>query len=159
MNKIELNVGYIKAANYALIHNRIPVCQNLEIHNVSGEVLHDLVITCTGEFIASYESGKVSNIKQDETVRIAEFEIVPIAAKLLELTERVNTSFKIIVTASGEIVFEGEYELALMPFDHWLGTSILPQTLVSFVTPNHPAIGSLILKAAGKLKDLSGSSS
>ena len=159
MNKIELKVGYIKAANYALIHNRIPVCQNLEIHNISGEVLHDLQLICEGEYIAPYESAIVSTVKQEETVRVTEFEIVPVAAKLLELTERVNTSFKITVIASGEIICEEEYELALMPFDQWLGTSILPQTLVSFITPNHPAISSLILKAAAKLKDLSGSSS
>lgn len=159
MNKIELKVGYIKAANYALIHNRIPVCQNLEIHNISGVVLHDLQLICEGEYIAPYESAIVTTVKQEETVRVTEFEIVPVAAKLLELTERVNTSFKITVIASGEIICEEEYELALMPFDQWLGTSILPQTLVSFITPNHPAISSLILKAAAKLKDLSGSSS
>lgn len=159
MKKIELTVGYIKAANYAMIHNRIPVCQNLEIRNVSGEMIPDLQFSCEGEYLTPYESAVITVLKPEDKIRVAEFEIVPVAAKLLELTERVNTSFKITATSSGEIIFEEEYELELMPFDQWLGTSILPQTLVSFITPNHPSISSLILKAAAKLKELSGSSS
>lgn len=159
MNLIELNVGYIKAANYALIHNRMPVCQNLEIRNVSGETLHDLQLVCEGDYVAHYESAVIPVVKQEETMRLSAFDIMPVAARMLELTERINTTFRITATASGEPVFEGEYELELMPYDHWLGTSILPQTLVSFITPNHPAISAVILKAAACLKELNGSSS
>ena len=45
-----------------------------------------------------------------------------------------------------------------MPYDQWLGTSILPQCLASFVTPNHPAVNNIIAKAASKLKEVSGAS-
>ena len=49
-----------------------------------------------------------------------------------------------------------EFPIDLMPYDQWLGTTVLPQSLVSFITPNTPAVSQLIVKAARHLKEISG---
>ena len=50
------------------------------------------------------------------------------------------------------------YEIELMPYDHWLGSRILPQTITSFVMPNHPAIEALIPQVGAMLKQMTGTS-
>ncbi|MDE6310791.1 MAG: DUF4011 domain-containing protein [Muribaculaceae bacterium] len=158
MNTVKLSVDYLKTANYALFHNRMPVCRSLEITNESEQALTDVKITCAGDYIRKYDSSVIASINPGETIRVERFEISPDAQKLAELTERVVTDFTLTVTAAGEPVLEERYEIELMPYDHWLGTDILPQTLVSFITPNHPAISDLLVKTAAELKKITGSS-
>ncbi len=158
MNTVKLSVDYLQTANYALFHNRMPVCRSLEITNESDRPITDVKISCEGEFIRKYESAVIASIAPGETVRVERFEISPDSQKLTELTERVVTDFVLSVSSQGEKIHDERFEIELMPFDHWLGTGILPQTLVSFITPNHPAIAELLVKTAAELKNITGSS-
>lgn len=158
MKPVNIDIDYLKTVNYALFHNRIPVCQSVNVTNISEQALNDVKVCCNGEFIKKYESNLIGRINAGETVRIIPFEISPEASKLAVLTERVVTSFTLTVTSQDETIEEIQYKIELMPYDHWLGTTILPQTLVSFVTPNHPAINNLVVKTAAALKQMTGSS-
>ncbi|MBU3854418.1 MAG: DNA helicase, partial [Candidatus Paraprevotella stercoravium] len=158
MKAVDIDIDYLKTVNYALFHNRIPVCQSVHVVNNSEQPLDDVKVCCKGEFIKNYESNPVGRINAGETVRIMPFEISPDASKLAILTERVITGFTLTITSLGEIIEEKQYEIELMPYDHWLGTTILPQTLASFVSPNHPSINGLVVKAAAALKQATGSS-
>lgn len=158
MNLVKINADYLKTANFALFHNRLPICQTVEITNVSENPVEDVKITCSGEFITTYESGVIARINPGETVRVIPFSINPDSAKLAAVTERVVTSFTLTATAGEETIGEETCEIELMPYDHWTGTTIFPQTIVSFITPNHPAINGLVVKSAEMLKKISGSS-
>ncbi len=158
-NLVKINADYLKTANYALFHNRIPVCQTVEVTNISEQPVDDLRITCSGEFVTPFESAVISRINPGETVRVVPFNISPDSAKLAASTERVVTEFKLTATSSDQTVGELTCSIELMPYDHWTGTTILPQTITSFITPNHPSINNLIVKSASKLKELTGSSS
>ena len=158
MKSVNIDVDYLKTVNYTLFHNRIPVCQSVNVTNISDQPLSDVKVCCKGEFIKEYESYLIGRINAGETVRIMSFEISPDSSKLTVLTERIVTNFTLTITSQDEIIEEKPYEIELMPYDHWLGITILPQTLVSFVTPNHPSINSLIVKTAEALKRATGSS-
>lgn len=158
MKSVNIDVDYLKTVNYTLFHNRIPVCQSVNVTNISDQPLSDVKVCCKGEFIKEYESYLIGRINAGETVRIMPFEISPDSSKLTVLTERIVTNFTLTITSQEEIIEEKPYEIELMPYDHWLGITILPQTLVSFVTPNHPSINSLIVKTAEALKQATGSS-
>ena len=41
---IELNIDYLPAINYALVNNRIAICQSIELTNTSEEDLKDVII-------------------------------------------------------------------------------------------------------------------
>ena len=158
MKSVKINVEYLKVVNYALCHNKIPICQSIDIVNTSEAPLEDVQVLCEGEYVTPYESTEILQVSPDETVRVVPFEIVPDGAKLAALTERIVTSFTITVTSQGERVGQETFSLEMMPYDHWLGSVILPQMLVSFITPNHPAITALTLKVAAMLKRMTGSS-
>lgn len=164
-----VKIDYLKVANYAFVHNGIDLCKSLEIRfNQKDETvndIHDVMVTCEGEYLMGYQTPVMSTVSAERTIRIKNFELRLDADKMAVLTERVNTTFTLSIVAdaaseeSRKEVFRQEYPIELMAYDQWLGTTVLPQSLVSFVTPDTPAVRQLIVKAAQKLKDLSGSSS
>lgn len=159
MNPLQISVDYLQTANYALFHNHIPVCHAIELTNISERPVDEITVSCTGEFISRYDSETIAGINPGETVRIGTFSIIPEASELASITERVVTEFTLTVTSRGDVICEEKHVIELMPYDHWTGIRTLPQTIASFITPNHPAINSIVLKSAEMLKRLTGSSS
>lgn len=158
MDSIKINVDYLKTVNYALFHNRIPVCQALELTNISDSAVEDVKVICEGEFFLRYESELISRINPGESLRISSYKVTPDSSKLAVITERIVTGFKLSVTSAGEEITSESFDIEFMPYDHWTGTTILPQTIVSFITPNHPAISNVVVRSAEMLKMLTGSS-
>lgn len=164
-----VKIDYLKVANYAFVHNGIDLCKSLEIRfdkkDETSNDIHEVMVTCEGEYLMGYQTPVMSTVSAERTIRIKNFELRLDADKMAALTERVNTTFTLSIVAdaaseeSRREVFRQEYPIELMAYDQWLGTTVLPQSLVSFVTPDTPAVRQLIVKAAQKLKDLSGSSS
>ena len=158
MDSVKINIDYLKTVNYALFHNRIPVCQSLELTNTSDIPLEDVKVVCEGEFISRYENEPVSRINPGEIVRISPYNVNPDSSELAAITERVVTAFRLTVITKDEEIASESFDIEMMPYDHWTGTTVLPQTIVSFITPNHPAINDIVVKSAGILKNLTGSS-
>lgn len=154
-----IKIDYLKAANYSLIRNGIAVLKSLDITNTTSSVLRNCRVTIEGEYLKQSISSIIESVAIHETVRIKDVDIIPDADQLICLTEGTKTTFKVSIMSEGTEIHNEEFPLDIMAYDQWLGTSILPQTLVSFVTPNHPAISSIITKAAVVLKELTGSSS
>ncbi len=159
MNKVRIEANYLKTSNYALFHNKIPICQYIEVTNITEEPIENVTVTCSGEFIADYKSNPIERIDPGETVRIKPFCINPDPKQLASITERVLSSFILTASSNDEVIGTESFGLELMPYDHWTGTGILPQTIASFITPNNPAIDSLVAASGAVLKRLSGSSS
>ena len=156
---IEFRINYIRNVNYAQCCNGIPVCDSIEIVNRSGHDLKDFHITCEGPFTTSFESSPISLFVAGETIKLKDIGMMPLPEKVVALTERVVSFFRVMAYSGDELVHEQRFELDLMTYDQWMGTSVMPQSLVSFVTPNHPSINEVIIKSASVLKDLTGSSS
>lgn len=155
---VKINIEYLKTVNYALFHNRIPVCQGVELTNESDSLLEDVRLKCVGEFIGEYESNIIRSVEPGETVRISSFNIIPDAKQLTNLTERVITDFTLVVSRKEEKFAEEMHEIEFMPYDHWTGLNIFPQTITSFITPNHPVINNIVVKAGAMMKKITGSS-
>ncbi|MCQ2220293.1 MAG: DUF4011 domain-containing protein [Prevotella sp.] len=160
---IELKIEFLPAINYSLVNNRIGICQSIEIRNKSNIGLRDVIIECGGEFFNTTRSAATDVIKARSSVRLQGIDLQPSPEKVASITEKTLTTFNIKVIAkenNGEAaeVHSQDYQIEVMPYNQWLGTSILPQCLASFVIPNHPAINNVIVKAAQILKELSNSS-
>ncbi|MBP3535554.1 MAG: DNA helicase, partial [Muribaculaceae bacterium] len=158
MKPIEISIDYLKSVNYAMFHNSFPICRHIDITNNTGAELNDVEIRIGGEFILKGDNPTYWGIAAGETFRSAEVRIVPDAARLAALTERVMSSFSVSVIVNEQKLAEEFFEIEFLPFDYWLGTNVMPQTLVSFITPNHPAIANAVVDTAGVMKKLTGSS-
>jgi len=160
---LHLTVDYLNAVNLALLRSGVSLCKNLELKS-EGESLSNVIVRCTGHYVDATASAVIAEVPANQSVRLKDFEIRVTADKIALLTEKTQSSFRLTVCRLGtsdeaEVeLFQRDFPLEIMPADQWLGTSIIPQSIVSFVTPNHPAISNLIVKAAAKLKETSGAS-
>lgn len=160
---IELNLHYIKSVNYALVNNGIDICESASLLS-KGEALKEVSIECSGEYFTTVTTPLIPMIPKGKEVRLKNFSIKPSASGMASLTEKVKTVFSVIVWVNANSpesklqVFKKDFDIELMPYDQWLGTSIMPQSLASFVTPNHPAINKVVVNAAKVMKEISGSS-
>lgn len=159
MDNLYVSIDYIKTVNYSLCHNHIPICRSIEIRNEGLNDFEDVQLRVSGKYILDNESPVYGHIRSEKSLNVTNFEITLKADELFNISERIVSSFELEVLIKGETAYKKEYELDIMAFDQWLGTTVLPQCLASFSMPNQPAINNLILKAAVKLKEIAGTSS
>ncbi len=161
---VKLHIEYFKYLNFALINNNVAICQSVEITNTTDTDLHNISITCSGDFLMEAKPLFTDIIKAGESVRLQGFDITLNPQMVASITESTASSFCVKVwkdSADDNLKTEIHSEdlpVNIMPFDQWLGITILPQNLASFVQPNHPSINGIVVKAAEILKDLSQSS-
>lgn len=161
---IELNLQYIKSVNYALINNGIDICESALLLSKENDI-NDVCVECSGEYFQTTITPIIPLLPEGKEVRLIGFSMKPSVKMMGALTEKVKTWFTIVAWSDANTpeqkkeIFRKDYEIELMPYDQWLGTSILPQSLASFVTPNHPLINKVVLSAAKILKEITGSSS
>lgn len=160
---VELHIEYVPVINYVLIHNHFDICQSVEIDNDSDDELHNIAIECSGDFFSSTHTEPTAAIKPRTRLRLPKIDIKPDIAQVASITERTQTTFHIAVTATTDgaeptCLFAHDYPIDILTFDQWGGTAIFPQSLASFVVPNHPSLNDLTIKAAKILKELTGSS-
>ena len=155
--KLKVVADYLPRVNYALLHNGVRVMNYCDIENVCGEDLRGVVVSVEGPMLKGSETA-VELIPRDQTVHVGNLQLVPDIDSLLQLTEAVSTTFTLKVACGQEVLFESSYPIALLAFDEWPGTGILPTVLSAFVTPNDTAVPGLLTEAAGWLEKMTGSS-
>lgn len=153
--KIELD--YMPCLNYALVYNGVKACNRCEVTNDTAAPLRELELSLTGAMFAPCRAG-IALVEPGATVRVDDFEIRPDAEQLLKLTESVLTTFRVTLTCGGDTLFEHDYEINIMAYEHWLGSAIMPQMLAAFVTPNSPAVPAILADAARFMKEWTGAS-
>ena len=158
-----INIEYLPSINYSLINNGVAICQSVELCNDKADDLRDIIIECSGDFFQDFRSSIIASLKTGKSIRLQGMSLSLKPTEVALVTEKITSTFTINVYADAlsdakKIVFTHSYDIDIMPYDQWLGTSILPQCLASFVTPNHPAVNNIIAKAASKLKEVSGAS-
>lgn len=160
---IELNLQYIKFVNYALVNNGIDICESASLLS-KVDSIKNVCVECSGEYFQTTTTPVIPLLPQGKEIRLVGFNMKPSVKMMGALTEKVKSVLTIVVWADSNTpdnkkeVFRKDYEIELMPYDQWIGTNILPQSLASFVTPNHPLINKVVLCAAKILKEMTGCS-
>lgn len=50
------------------------------------------------------------------------------------------------------VVFSSKHNVELPAYDEWSGLLIMPEMIAAFITPNHPAVTTVIREASDFLK-------
>ena len=154
---IVVRVEYSPDINYALWQAGHNSLQSIEVDNLSDEDWRDVVLTLSGDMVSKSEQ-HVDLMSRGMTLRLDQLRLEPDTDQLRQLTEAVDTSFHLTVTVGVQSVYDHDYPWRLQPFDQWLGLSLAPEVLASFVTPNLPCLSELKVRAASLLEQLTGSS-
>lgn len=156
---ISIELDYDRTVNYAMQQNDVPVVKALRISNGSEAVLRDLIIRITSEpsFAAPWES-RVSVINPGETFSMGVVDLPLSHDFLAGLTERVTGSLLVDVFQGNTIMSSSTQRIDVLAYDEWNGLQSIPEILAAFVTPNHPAVESVLSDAAGILGAWTGNS-
>jgi len=152
-----VHLEYLPCINYAMIHNHVPSCNFCELMNSDEVDWNNIKVSIDGELIKHSES-ILEVIPHGQNIQINNLEISPENGKLIELTEGIDTTFHLVVMISGEIAHQQTFPIKLMAYDQWSGSSIMPELLATFVTPNHPILSRISVRASQFLEKWTGNS-
>ena len=144
--KVEVRLEYLKKVNYAMVHNGKSCVEWCDVTNLSSAGMKDVVVKISGELLQEAVGG-ASWIDTGNTVHITDLKVKPDAAKLLALTESIETMMTLEVSIGEEVLVKENYSVELLPMDYWQGMAVKPELLSAFVTPNTPEISPVLVDA------------
>ncbi len=149
-----------KSLNFSMQQNYVPVIRSVTIHNNSEELLTDLELRIRFEpqFAKDY-SYLVPTVAPGASVEINPIRLVLLTEFLFSLTERMVGNITIEIYRRDEKIDGSDFTIELLAYDQWSGLRIMPELIAAFVTPNHPCVSEVLLKAGSYLKLWTGSPS
>lgn len=159
-NIITVSEQINSSLNFSMQQNYIPVIRSVTIHNASEELLTDLElrISFEPEFAKNF-SCRVSAVAPGASVEINPIRLVLSTDFLFSLTERMLGNITTEVYRGDERLYCSESTIELLAYDQWSGLRVMPELIAAFVTPNHPMISEVLLKAGAYLEQWTGSPS
>lgn len=155
---IKVEFIYLPVINFALQQNRIPVIRFFSIENTSEKNIKDIRIKLTIEpECAESILYNIESIAANESIRIDDLKLKLSTNFFIQLTERLAGNILMEILAGDEILFQKDFPIDVLAFDQWSGTSVLPEMLSAFITPNHPVILPIQKRASAILETLTGS--
>ncbi|CAN5752091.1 DUF3320 domain-containing protein [soil metagenome] len=154
---IEVDLTYSPIINFAMQQNHVPVIRKLTIKNIGTIDLTNISIQIIPEpaFAIAWNK-KIDLLPKDEMMDLGAIDIKSITKYLAELTERIAGSFTLTIQSGDDILFEEVYSIDILAYEQWNGISILPEMLAAFITPNHPEIAKVIIRASEILQKWTG---
>lgn len=160
LRKLDVDLIYSPIINFAMQQNHVPVVRKLTIKNISETELVNISIEVTAdpEFAITW-SKRIDLLPVNELVDVGAIDIKSITKYLAELTERIVGHFTLVIKSDNDVLFKENYSINILAYDQWNGIAVLPEMLSAFVTPNHPEIAKIIIRASAILQNWTGSPS
>ena len=155
---IQCEYEYDKKVSFALQQNHVPVIKFLVIKNRSEETLSNVRIEITSnpnfcepysQMIQELEAGEIIEIRPD---------LILSSEYLSALEEKMTGFLKLTIKADERELHEERLPIDVLSYDAWPGTSVLPEIIAGFVTPNRPYIMKIIKQASVIMENKTGSS-
>lgn len=156
-SKLEVDLTYSPIINFAMQQNHVPAIRKLTIKNVGETELSNITLHISPEpEFAIVWTKKIDLLPKDELLDLGAIDIRTITKYLAELTERIAGSFTLTIKNETETLFDEVYPINVLAYDQWNGITVLPEMLAAFVTPNHPEIAKVIIRASEILQKWTG---
>ena len=156
-SSLQVNLTYSPIINFAMQQNHVPAIRKLTIKNISENEIKNIQVQIIPEpDFAVVWNMKIDSIQKDEFLDIGAIDIKTITKYLAELTERIAGNFTLIIKAENDILFQEVYPIDILAYEQWNGVGILPEMLAAFITPNHPEIAKIVIRASEILQKWTG---
>ena len=159
-NKITFKVQMMDMISYAMQQNYIPAVRSITLANNTEEPIKNVTVRINSEpeFIKPFET-EISCLASGEPVEISPVRLILSSEFLFSLTEKMSASIHFTVVSEEKELCDIIKNIDLLPFDQWLGYSVIPELTAAFVLPNHPKIDEISAKAGMYLKEWTGNPS
>ncbi|MCR5574973.1 MAG: DUF4011 domain-containing protein [Bacteroidaceae bacterium] len=152
-----LRLDYLPCVNYSMLLNKVNTCNLCEVENHENADWRSVKVEVKGDFLKSCVQ-YADCIQAHQRIQLSALKVEPIPDKLLNMTEMVDTTFTLTITSGEDVLLVHDFPISLMAYDQWTGSTVRPELLASFVTPNHPLISRVIVNASKYMEKWTGSS-
>lgn len=153
MDKITFGGTVSRQISFALQQNYVPIFRDITLtNNTDSEICGvKLRITFEPAFAAPF-TADVGDIPPGRSAAVSTVNTVLSADYLFGLTEKMVGNVTFEALSGDEVIAVSHENIELLAYDQWTGTSVLPETIAAFITPNHPKIGEIVSAASLYLK-------
>ena len=147
--QIRVEVQLLPVINYALLQNGLRIIRSLTISNESDANLTnaELRITSDPPFCLPYTQ-PIDLLPAGKSLLFPPIKLTVDGNFLAGLSEKISGILTAAVVCEGKTLCSEQLEITALAFDQWHGTSVYPELLCAFVTPNHPVIAQITARAA-----------
>ena len=157
---VRLDVSLLSSVNYALQQNGISLVKSVTIENTTDVPIEhvDLHISASPAFALPFTQ-HIALLPPHKSVTVTAPRLLLNGEYLAGLTEKVTGLLYIRLRSEEKNIATDHVETTVFAFDQWHGLGLYPELLASFVTPNHPALASLLSRATEYLGKWTGDTS
>ncbi len=136
-------------ASFALQQNGLAILPYVLLKNGKDEPARALRLRVRSDsgFIRDFEQ-MIPDIPAESSVLVEKPGIILDSHFLVSITEPLTASFRVSVLRDEEELAAHEYEIQILTYEQWQGFKFLPETISSFIMPNHPAVPQLMHRAS-----------
>lgn len=157
---IVMLVEYFPVVNFSMQQNHVPVVRSITLTNKGEGAVENLRIVIDSDpAFAEQATIVVDTLSAGEERKLTPVKIDVSTSYMSNLTERVDGSIIVRLLCGEEELEVQRHPIALLAFDQWSGSGILPEMLAAFVTPNQPEIVPIVKRASEILERWTGSPS
>ncbi len=143
--RVSFDIDSGSVVNYAMQQNDIPLIRSLRFTNSSPDPLRDVVATVTATSAACKPLElRLPALESGGTIRVSPVDLRLEPAALANQVERELGELRVEVRQGDEVIANHTQPLEVLAFNQWTGMGALPELLAAFITPNHPAIETLL---------------
>ena len=152
---INAELDYISNCSIVLQQNNVKILRKLKLKNSSDaplERLH-LSITTSPALTMPFDFD-IARI--DGELELNDLDLRLNYDSLAALTDAVKGTLTMTISQDDSTLITQDFPITGHAPDQWLGASIIPETLASFVCPNMEATGAIITLVGNELKSATG---
>lgn len=148
-SRLSLTCEIDDVLTYAIVHNGARTVRDICLKNTSDSDLDHLMLRISSDYglIKNFETA-IEKIKPGEELHLKKLDVLVNVEYLVSLTERIICQLTAEVCQGNEILASETMSITALAFDQWPGLQYTPELLAAFVTPNHPAVVSMIRLSA-----------
>lgn len=153
LDTVRIIASVAEKVTFASHQNNAPVLLDLELELAGDEVLEDFKVELTSEpaFIAA-KTWRVDRLEPGTRSHVLDRKIDLNASVLFDMAESLSGHVVIRVIKDDDCFGEARFPVEVLARNEWGGAAYMPELLAAFVTPNDPAVDTLLRQSAEVLR-------
>ena len=155
---ISISLTTTPSVNAALQQHRIPLVRDIRLVNEGATISEPLILRLqiSPEIFLDH-SIHIDPLPSGGVWHSGPLPIPLRWEELATLTEGVSGILMAeLSTEDGTILHTSERDIRVLAFDQWQGLSVMPELTAAFITPNHPRVQEVLLRAAALMGSWTG---
>jgi len=157
MTRVEVELSSAPTLNFAMEQSGVPVVTGVRVRNVGEKTLDGAELTVSiRPDIAAESIHRIARLHPGESIELGalDLRLEPGRLRTLREAERGELAWKLC--SGGSALATGTSSIDVLAHNEWAGLRAPPPLLATFVTPNAPSVGEMLVRVRDRLRETTG---